>query len=154
MSHKELILAVFPDESAADAAAESLKDSGITLGDAMGILVLDEDGKLKVDKVGARSWGVGAGVGTILLFLGPAVLGVGIIGGTLAGGLHHKKLGMSDEEKDRLHADLAGGKAALGIMSAPPDSETISAMLTQLGGELSSYTVPEQVLAETPPAEG
>ena len=61
MAQKQLVLSFFADEPAADAAAQTLKDSG-TSGDAMGILVLDATGNLKVDKVGARSWGAGAGV--------------------------------------------------------------------------------------------
>jgi hypothetical protein len=36
MAEKQLILAVFPDELAADNAAVALKDSGITDGDAVG----------------------------------------------------------------------------------------------------------------------
>ena len=56
MAEKQLVLSFFADEPAADAAAAALKDSGTTSGDAIGILVLDAAGNLKVDKVGARSW--------------------------------------------------------------------------------------------------
>ena len=69
------------------------------------------------DKVGARSWGVGAGVGARLVLLGPAALGVGLVGGTLAGGLHHKGLKLSDEDKARISADLSAGKAAVGVLA-------------------------------------
>jgi hypothetical protein len=86
MADKQLVLSFFAD----DAAATDLKGSEIASGDAIGLLVLDAPGNLKVDKVGARSWGAGAGIGACLLVLGPAALGVGIVGGTLAGGLHHK----------------------------------------------------------------
>ena len=67
----------------------------------MGILVLDATGNLKVDKVGARDWGKGAGVGACLVLLGPAAIGVGVLGGTAAGGLHHKGLKLSDQDKTR-----------------------------------------------------
>src|SRR3954451_6712173 len=87
MAEKQLVLSFFADERTADAAAESLKDSGAANGDAMRILVLDGDGDLNVGKVGSRSWGAGAGVGACLLLLGPAALGVGVLGGTVAGGL-------------------------------------------------------------------
>lgn len=80
MADRQLVLAVFPDELAADNAAVALKDSGIAEGDAIGILALDSDGKLKQDKVGARSTGKGAAIGGVLFLLGPAVLGVGVIG--------------------------------------------------------------------------
>ena len=67
MADQQLVLAVFPDELAADSAVVALKDSGITEGDAVGILALDSDGKLKQDKVGARSTGKGAAVGGVLV---------------------------------------------------------------------------------------
>ena len=75
MAERQLVLSFFADEPAADEAAAELKDSGVTSGDAIGLLVLDAAGDLKVDKVGARSWGAGAGIGACLLVLGPAALG-------------------------------------------------------------------------------
>ena len=77
MADRQLVLAFFPDEPAADNAAAALKDSGIAHGDAIGILALDSHGKLKQDKVGARSTGKGAAIGGVLVLLGPALLGVG-----------------------------------------------------------------------------
>ena len=44
MANRQLVLAVFPDELAADNAAVALKDSGIAHGDAIGTLALDSDG--------------------------------------------------------------------------------------------------------------
>ncbi len=117
MADKQLVLSFFADEPAADTAAEALKDSGIASGDAIGLLVLDAAGNLKADKVGARSWGAGAGIGACLFVLGPAFLGVGVLGGTVAGGLHHKGLKLSDEDKTRISADLAPGKAAVGVLA-------------------------------------
>ena len=66
MADRQLVLSFFPDEPAADNAAAALKDSGIAHGDAIGILALDSDGKLKQDKVGARSTGKGAAIGGVL----------------------------------------------------------------------------------------
>ena len=99
MSDRQIVLSFFPEELAADSAAVALKDSGIAHGDAIGILALDSHGKLKQDKVGARSTGKGAAIGGALFLLGPAVLGVGVIGGTAVGALHHKNLGLSDADK-------------------------------------------------------
>ena len=117
MAEKQLVLSFFADEPAADAAAGQLKDSGIATGDAIGILVCDAAGNLKVDKVGGRSWKAGAGVGACLLVLGPAALGVGIVGGTAAGALHHKGLKLSDEDKARISSELGAGKAAVGVLA-------------------------------------
>jgi hypothetical protein len=54
MSNKTVVLAIFSDEASADMAAESLKDSGVAKGDAIGVLVLNEKGEIKADKVGRR----------------------------------------------------------------------------------------------------
>jgi hypothetical protein len=75
MADRNLVLAVFADEPAADSAAAALKDPGIAHGDAIGILALDSEGKLKQDKVGARSTGKGAAIGGVLFLAGPAILG-------------------------------------------------------------------------------
>jgi hypothetical protein len=48
------------DEAAADTVAQSVKDSGLAEDDAIGVLVLNHKGEVKVDKVGKRSTGKGA----------------------------------------------------------------------------------------------
>lgn len=144
MAAKQLVLSFFADEPAADAAALALKDSGVAGGDAIGLLVLDAAGNLKVDKVGARSWAAGAGIGACLLVLGPAALGVGIIGGTAAGALHHKGLKMTDEDKARISGDLGAGKAAVGVLAKIDESTAVQAKLTELGGATSSHDVVDE----------
>src|SRR3954452_19717759 len=121
MADRQLVLAVFPDELAADSAAAALKDSGIAHGDAVGILVLDADGKLKQDKVGAHSTGKGAAIGGVIGLFGAAFLGPAVLGGMAVGALHHKNLGLSDADKAHLTAELSAGKAAVGAM-APFDT--------------------------------
>ena len=153
MAEKQLVLSFFADEPAADAAAVELKDSGVAPGDAIGILVLDDVGDLRVDKVGARSWGVGAGVGACLVVLGPAALGVGIVGGTLAGGLHHKGLKLSDEDKTRISADLGAGKAAVGVLAKIEDGPAIREQLTGAGGVTSSHDVVDEAALQAAAAE-
>lgn len=153
MAEKQLVLSFFADEPAADAAATALKDSGITSGDAIGLLVLDAAGNLKVDKVGARSWGAGAGIGAGLVVLGPAALGVGILGGTAAGGLHHKGLKLSDEDKARISADLGAGKAAVGVLARIKDAPMTQERLTELGGATSSHDVVDEAALQAAAAE-
>ena len=153
MADKQLVLSFFADEPAADAAATALKDSGMTSGDAVGLLVLDAAGNLKVDKVGARSWGAGAGVGACLVLLGPAALGVGILGGTAAGGLHHKGLKLSDEEKARISRDLGAGKAAVGVLARIEDAPTIQKQLTELDGETSGHDVVDEAAVQAAAAD-
>jgi uncharacterized membrane protein len=146
MADRQLVLAVFPDEFAADDAAVKLKKSGIADGDAIGILALAPNGKLKQDKVGARSTGKGAAVGGVLFLLGPAVLGVGVLGGAAAGALHHKSLGLSDADKARLTVELNEGKAAVGVLADFDAAPAISAQLTQLGGSPQAHELTDQAL--------
>ena len=77
MADGQLVLAFFPDEGAAGNAAAALKDSGIAHGDAIGILALDSHGKLKQDKVGARSTGKGTAMGGVIAAWGSGHMGVG-----------------------------------------------------------------------------
>jgi hypothetical protein len=148
MADKQLVLSFFADEPAADAAATQLKDSGMTSGDAVGLLVLDAAGNLKMDKVGARSWGAGAGIGACLVLLGPAALGVGLLGGTAAGGLHHKGLKLSDADKARISTDLGAGKAAVGVLAKIEDGPVIQKQLTELGGATSSHDVVDEAAVQ------
>jgi uncharacterized membrane protein len=154
MSDRQLVLAVFADEPAADTAAAALKDSGIAHGDAIGILALDRKGKLKQDKVGARSTGKGAAIGGVLFLAGPAILGVGVIGGTAAGALHHKNLGLSDGDKARLTVELTAGKAAVGVLAHSETAPAISDRLAQLGGAPEAHELTDEALetatTETP----
>lgn len=156
MADRQLVLAFFPDELAADNAAAALKDSGITHGDAIGILALDSGGKLKQDKVGARSTGKGAAVGGVLFLLGPALLGVGVIGGTAAGALHHKSLGLDDADKARLTVELNEGKAAVGVLAHSDTAPAVSDRLMQLGGTPEAHELTDEALqaaaSDTPAA--
>ncbi len=155
MSDKQLSLAFFTDEAAADSAALTLKESGVADSDAIGVLVLDPSGKLDVDKVGATSVAAGVGVGAALLVLGPLFLGfgagaaivgggVGMAGGAIGGSLHHKGLKLSDADKARVAAGLTSGKAAVGVLSPYEQAASIQAKLTELGGATSAHDVEDE----------
>ena len=70
-----------------------MKASGIADQDAIGILALDAHGKLKQDKVGARSTGKGATIGGVIAVFTTALLGPAVLAGVAVGALHHKNLG-------------------------------------------------------------
>ena len=146
MADRQLVLAVFPDELAADSAAAALKDSGIADGDAIGILVLDADGKLKQDKVGAHSVGKGAAIGGVLGVFTAAFLGPAVLGGMAVGALHHKNLGLSDADKSRLTVELNAGKAAVGVMAPFDTAPAISDRLAQAGGTPERYELTDEAL--------
>ena len=137
---------------AADDAVESLKawdkaDDDIKL-NAIGVLVLDDKGKIKTHKLGKRSVGKGAGIGLVLAVIAPPTLLAGVIGGGLLGAFHHKGLGLKAADRDRIAAQLSGGKAAVGVLVAPDMAIAISAKLTELGGTAEVHEVTEEAVAE------
>ena len=121
---RQLVLAIFADEASADAAAEGLnrwagQEAEAKMLDthqiqAMGVIVLDEHGQLKTEKLGPRSIGVGAGIGLILAMLTPIGMAVGVIGGGILGALHHKSVIIPNDDRDRLGRDLQGGRPRSG----------------------------------------
>ena len=152
MSDKQVVLAIFPDEAAADAAVTSLKSWDKADGDiklnAIGVLVLDKKGKVKTHKLGRRSVGKGAGIGVILAVFVPPSLLAGAVAGGVLGALHHKNLGLGGNDRDRLTADLASGKAAVGVLVAGGQAKEVSGKLTELGGQTEVHTVSDEDIAE------
>ena len=148
MSKHTVVLAIFNDEASADAAAASLKESGVAKGDAMGVLVLDETGKIKADKVGKRSWGKGAGIGAVVALVTPVGLAAGLIGGGLLGALHHKNLGLSEADRTRLRGELLGGKAAVGVLAPVAEASVVADKLTELGGSPETHPVSDEAVEE------
>ena len=150
---KGVVLALFKDEAAADAAVESLKswdelDDDVKL-NAIGIMVLDEDSKLKMHKVGRRR-GIAKGVagGAVVALLAGWIimpLEMPIIGG-LAGATR-KHIPMSDEDRTRLAEELKNGKAAVGVLVKSEQRDAVSKKLAELGGS------PEQTVELTPELE-
>jgi hypothetical protein len=146
MSDKQLVIAIFPDEAGADRAAVALKDSGAAKGDAVGILALDAEGNVKQDKVGARSSGKGAAIGGALWLLGPVGIGVGVLGGTAVGAMHHKGLGLTNADKERLKGELAAGRAAVGVLAHYDTVPTVTDQLNELGGQPEAYEITDEAL--------
>ena len=148
---KTVVLAYFPDEVAADDAVESLKswdaiDDQVKL-NALGVLVLDENGQLKNHKMGRRTVGKGAGIGMILAMMTPVGLGAAVAGGAL-GALHRKKLGIQPEEQGEIAAQLTGGKAAVGVLVAERQAPSVTEKLADLGGTAQTVEVPDEAMAE------
>jgi hypothetical protein len=151
MASKQLVLAIFPSEGAADAAAEALKQWDHDRDDiklkSTGILVLDDKGQLKTDKVGRRSTGKGAGIGLVLAMATP-VGAAAVIGGAALGALHHKGLGIKQADRDRLGQQLTGGKAAVGTVVEPAQAAAVSDKLAELGGAPESHELDDAAMAE------
>jgi hypothetical protein len=151
MADKQVIIGTFGNEAVADAAVESLKawDQAtelVTLS-AIGVLVLDEDGQVKEHKLGARSGKKGAGIGLVLAVIAPPTLLAGIVGGGILGHFHHQGLSLTMEDRERLIAELQGGKAAVGVLASGENAEAIAGKLTALGGDVEAHEVTDEALA-------
>jgi len=152
LSDKQVIIALYPNEAAADSAVEGLKtwdkaNDQVKL-TAIGVLALDEKGQVKTEKMGGRSWGKGAGIGLVLGLLTPVGMVVGAVGGGLIGALHHKGLGLSEQDRERIAGELKDGKAAVGVLAEPKDSEAIMQKMKEFGGEPEVHYVPEAAMQE------
>ena len=153
---KHVILALFADEAAAEAAAASLEawdkdEKSITL-DTVAVLTVDEKGKLKSSvpgRVATAAKGAGAGVVITVLFgtLIGGPLFLPIAGGVL-GAISGKGLGLKTEDRERIAGELAGGKAAVGVLVGDLKAADVSAKLTELGGAAESHEVPADVEAD------
>ena len=153
MGEQQVVLATFADEASADAAAAALQawadaTSEIAL-DSIGILVLDDKGHLKSDKVGGKhNAKKGIGIGIVLAIVAPVGLAAGIIGGGILGALHQKGLGLSDAARARIGAELADGKAAVGVLAATTESKAIAVKLAELGGLPQLLDLSDEAIAE------
>jgi hypothetical protein len=160
MADNTVVLGIFADEAAADAAVESLKSWDKVSDDvklsAIGVLVVGDDGKLKIHKMGSRSKTKGAGIGLLLAVVAPVTLLGGVVGGAIVGAFHHKGLGLTAEDKARIGAEIEGGKAAVGVLARGDDAGAISNKLAELGGTMEAIDVSDEALtavAEAAPAE-
>ena len=154
------VWAVFDSKDAAEVAAKSLKkwdkaDKEIKLG-AIGVLHMDGD-KLKSKRMGTRSTGKGALVGAIMggliaLFAPATLIGgaaAGVLGGGAVGVFYRQGLGLSDEQKDKIKANLEGGKGLLIVLTDDSEVEATTAKLVELGGATESAQADEAAIDET-----
>lgn len=109
--------------------------------------MLCEDGQIKEHKLGSRSGKKGAGIGLVLAVIAPPTLLAGIVGGGVIGHFHHKGLGLSTEDRERITAQLAGGKAAVGVLASSEEAGAIVGKLAELGGDVESHDVSDEALA-------
>ena len=151
MASKTVVLAFFNDEPTADDAVEELKkwdkaDDYIKL-DAIGVLALDDKGKIKTHKLGKRSVGKGAGIGLVLAVIAPPTLLAGVIGGGILGAFHHKGLGLKAADRDRIASQLSAGRPRWAC-SSPGYGDRHLRQLTELGGTAEVHEVAEEAVAE------
>src|SRR3954447_13328887 len=143
MAGNTVVLGFFNDEAAAYDAVETQKQwdkqEGSVKLDAIGDLVLDDKRKVKAHKLGRRSIGKGAGIGLILAVVAPPTLLAGVVGGGVLGHFHHQGIGLQADDRDRITAELQGGKAAVGVIGSAWESDLIASQLTHFGGTAETH---------------
>ncbi len=153
MANKQLVVAFFENEDAADAAVDAIKkwdnaDKEVKLG-AIGVLTKDEKGKIKTDKVGKRRTKNYAVVGAVAAALsgGMTVVGGAVVGGIL-GAFFHKGMGLSKDDLARYDAELDGGKVAVCLLSKADEAAAVSAKLAELGGVPETHEVTDEAIEQ------
>jgi hypothetical protein len=153
MAKKQMVLAFFANEAAADEAVNAIKgwdkaSKDVKLG-AIGVLVKDDKGKIKTHKLGKRKTGAGAVLGALAAVLtgGATVWGGAVVGGIL-GAFFHKGLGMSKDDLARIGKELDGGKAAVGILAQADEAAGVSAKLAELGGAPETHEVSDEAVEQ------
>ena len=153
MAKKQLVLAFFANEAAADEAVKEIKQwdkasKEVKLG-AIGVLVKDDKGKIKTHKLGKRKTGAGAVLGALAAVLtgGASLLGGAVVGGIL-GAFFHKGLGMSKDDLARIGGELDGGKAAVGILAQADEAAGVTAKLAELGGAPETHEVTDEAVEQ------
>jgi uncharacterized NAD(P)/FAD-binding protein YdhS len=73
-------------------------------------------------------------------------IGVGVLGGTAVGAMHHKGLRLSDADKERLKGELAAGRAAVGVLAHYDTVPTVTDQLHELGGQPEAYEITDEAL--------
>lgn len=154
MSKKQLVMAFFANEDAADEAVKALKKWGkrnkkVKL-DAIGVLVKDDKGKVKTHKLGKRKTALGA-----ILFAIAGILsgGITVVGGAIFGGIlgsfFHKGLGMSKDDLAKIDGNLDDGKAAVAVLVKSKQANKVTDELAALGGEAKTHAVTSEALDHT-----
>jgi uncharacterized membrane protein len=149
---KQLVLAYFENEAAADRAAEALKawdkaSDEIKLGN-VGVLVKDAQGEVKQQKLGPRDTAKGAGIGLVLgVLAAPFTAGLSMLGGAVGGAVGGGAIGtlfrrgLPEEEVERIGGELDAGHAAVGALVEEGEAAQVTAKLTELGGTAEAHAV-------------
>jgi uncharacterized membrane protein len=151
--NKHLVVALYQDLTLARQAQQSIgvwdkAEESIKLG-STAVMYKGPDGSLHWERTGVKDWkksAVVVGVAGLILGAG-ALLWAGI--GAALGGIDTKRLGVSKEQMRAIGDSLDQGKAALAVLCDDYEVAPLSAELTRLGGTITDYTVPQDVVAQT-----
>lgn len=154
--NEHVVVAVFEDRTAAEAAVEHLKkwdkaNDDIKLG-AIGLLYKEGN---EVKSVIGHQMGRGAKVGALVgIVSGVLTGGVGLVGGAAVGGLlggatgsfFAKSLHLNEAECNALGMELELGKAAVVVTGDEYELTPIRSTLERIGGATKVYVVPSDAV--------
>lgn len=156
--NEHVVIAVFEDRAAAEAAVEHLKKWDKASGDiklgAIGLLYKDGN---EVKSVIGHQTGRGAKVGALVgIITGVLTGGVGLAGGAAAGGLlggatgsfFAKSLHLNEAECNALGMELELGKAAVVVTCDEYELTPTRSTLEHIGGAIKVYVVPGDAVDE------
>lgn len=151
--NKQLVLAFFDNQAAAESAMNELKQwdkqvQGIKF-DNIGMLVKDDKGKIKTHVEGPRRTGVGIVLGALAAVLtgGISLIAGAVLGGVL-GHFVHKGMGMSKDDLARISGELDGGKAAVAVLVDESEVKAVTSWVTTLGGKPETHAVSEEAVEQ------
>jgi len=142
---KQLVLGIFPSLESAESAVKNLQEGASDYSEmhvgSIGILVLDDNGKLKEIKRGQRMGGRGATIGLAVAALTPIGLIAGLAGGAALGHFRQQGPKFSGDEQARLAGQLGGGKAAVGVLVEAGQADLMGDVMDGLGGTVQAHDV-------------
>ena len=62
--------------------------------------------------------------------------------------MHHKGLGLDKADRERIGAELTGGKAAVGVLAPISDARSVAAVLGDMGGTPETHPVSDETLEQ------
>ncbi len=145
---KQLVLGIFPSLEVAESAVENLQSGASDYSEmhvgSIGILVVDDSGKLKEIKRGQRMGGRGATIGLAVAALTPIGLIAGLAGGAALGHFRQQGPKFSEDDRARLATKLQGGKAAVGVIVQAAQADLMADVMDGLGGSVQSHEVSDE----------
>ncbi len=66
----------------------------------------------------------------------------------MLGALHHKNLGLSDADRERLHRELGGGKAAVAVLAPVAEAAVVADFVREQGGTPEAHPVSDEAVEE------
>ena len=144
---KQLVIAFFDDPAAGEVAARVLAKEASAEGKqgTVGMLALDEEGKVEVGRLGDRLSDDGPGIGAVL-----GTIALALLGGVMPrrGRFFDARSDLSTDDIVRFGAELEAGRAAVAILDRRSQADRVVVQLTRLGGKTEVHSLTSRALRQ------